>query len=142
MSSKDQNEASLQSYYSSNPIGNIQPDSFLLDTIPLALASFKEGNFLIVVDNLDRENEGDLIIAAQDCTKEKLAFMIRHTSYHIHYSIFTVSGVICAPMTAERCDFLKLPPMCADNQDTFSTAYTVSCDYKIGNSKCENALII
>lgn len=65
--------------YALNPVG---PDQHFVQFTPLpnALSAFKNGEFLIVVDNEDRENEGDLIIAAQFCTKEKLAFMIRHTS--------------------------------------------------------------
>lgn len=73
-------ETTLKSYYTNNPTGSLQPTETKLSTISEALDSFSKGNFLIVVDNLDRENEGDLIIAAEDCTKQKLAFMIRHTS--------------------------------------------------------------
>ena len=70
--------------YILNPIGPEQPTSSQLTSIPIALNAFKKGHFLIVVDNEDRENEGDLIVAAQFCTKEKLAFMIKHTSY-LHF---------------------------------------------------------
>lgn len=72
---------------------------------------------MIVVDNEDRENEGDLIIAAQDLTPEKAAFMVRYTS-----------GVICAPATPEILDRLQIPLMVTNNTDSLRTAYTVSVD--------------
>ena len=77
----------------------------------------------MVVDNESRENEGDLIMAGQFATPEKLAFMIKHTS-----------GLICAPMIQERCDTLALPLMVPDNTDTFKTAFTVSVDFKLGTT--------
>jgi 3,4-dihydroxy 2-butanone 4-phosphate synthase / GTP cyclohydrolase II len=85
--------------------------------IPAALAALSEGRPVIVVDNESRENEGDLIIAAQFATQEWLAFMVRHTS-----------GFICAPMTHEIADRLELPLMVLDNQDPLQTAYTISVD--------------
>jgi 3,4-dihydroxy 2-butanone 4-phosphate synthase/GTP cyclohydrolase II len=88
-----------------------------LAEIPAALAALSEGKPVIVVDNESRENEGDLIIAAQFATQEWLAFMIRNTS-----------GFICAPMTHEIADRLELPLMVLDNQDPLQTAYTVSVD--------------
>jgi 3,4-dihydroxy 2-butanone 4-phosphate synthase/GTP cyclohydrolase II len=88
-----------------------------LAEIPAALAALREGRPVIVVDNESRENEGDLIIAAQFATQEWLAFMIRHTS-----------GFICAPMTHEIADRLELPLMVLDNQDPLQTAYTISVD--------------
>jgi 3,4-dihydroxy 2-butanone 4-phosphate synthase / GTP cyclohydrolase II len=88
-----------------------------LAEIPAALAALSEGRPVIVVDNESRENEGDLIIAAQFATQEWLAFMIRHTS-----------GFICAPMTHEIADRLELPLMVLDNQDPLQTAYTISVD--------------
>jgi 3,4-dihydroxy 2-butanone 4-phosphate synthase/GTP cyclohydrolase II len=88
-----------------------------LADIPTALAALSEGRPVIVVDNESRENEGDLIIAAQFATQEWLAFMIRHTS-----------GFICAPMTHEIADRLELPLMVLDNQDPLGTAYTVTVD--------------
>nr|MBA3369666.1 bifunctional 3,4-dihydroxy-2-butanone-4-phosphate synthase/GTP cyclohydrolase II [Geodermatophilaceae bacterium] len=75
------------------------------------------GRAVVVVDDRDRENEGDLIFAAELATPELLAFTIRHTS-----------GVVCVPMTGEDCDRLELPPMYHTNQDRKQTAYTVSVD--------------
>jgi 3,4-dihydroxy 2-butanone 4-phosphate synthase/GTP cyclohydrolase II len=88
-----------------------------LTDIPTALAALSAGRPVIVADNESRENEGDLILAAQFATQEWLAFMIRHTS-----------GFICAPMTNEIADRLDLPLMVLDNQDPLGTAYTVTVD--------------
>ncbi|HQE46422.1 MAG TPA: 3,4-dihydroxy-2-butanone-4-phosphate synthase, partial [Rhodoglobus sp.] len=88
-----------------------------LADIPAAIAALAEGRPVIVVDNESRENEGDLIIAAQYATQENLAFMIRYSS-----------GFICAPMTNELADRLELPYMVMDNQDPLGTAYTVTVD--------------
>jgi 3,4-dihydroxy 2-butanone 4-phosphate synthase/GTP cyclohydrolase II len=93
----------------------------MLDSIETAIAAIAAGELVIVVDDTDRENEGDLIMAASKATPEKLAFMIRHTS-----------GIICVPMPAERAEELNLDPMVANNIDPFRTAFTVSVDYKIG----------
>ncbi len=95
--------------------------SFELDSIEDAIAAIAEGELVVVVDDTDRENEGDLIMAAAKATPEKIAFMIRHTS-----------GILCVPMTAERADKLNLPPMVANNIDPMRTAFTVSVDYKKG----------
>ena len=88
-----------------------------LADIPAAIAALAAGRPIIVVDNESRENEGDLIIAAQYATQENLAFMIRHSS-----------GFICAPMTNELADRLELPYMVLDNMDPLGTAYTVTVD--------------
>jgi len=72
---------------------------------------------VVVLDNPNRENEGDLIIAAEDATTAKLSFMIRYTS-----------GYICAPLPGWRCAELELPAMVTDNQDPHRTAYTVTVD--------------
>ncbi|MCQ8782966.1 3,4-dihydroxy-2-butanone-4-phosphate synthase [Mangrovibrevibacter kandeliae] len=96
-------------------------EELVLDTIEEAVAAIAEGELVVVVDDTDRENEGDLIMAASKATPEKMAFMIRHTS-----------GIICVPMTAARADALNLPPMVANNLDPMRTAFTVSVDYKIG----------
>ncbi|MBL89108.1 MAG: 3,4-dihydroxy-2-butanone-4-phosphate synthase, partial [Actinobacteria bacterium] len=90
-------------------------------TIGDALDAFKRGEFVVVVDDADRENEGDLIIAADAIDEQKMAFMIRHTS-----------GVICAPMTDERADFLELPLMVSNNTESMRTAFTVSVDLMDG----------
>ena len=92
-----------------------------LDTIESAIAAIANGELVVVVDDTDRENEGDLIMAASKASPEKIAFMIRHTS-----------GILCVPMTAERADQLNLAPMVANNIDPLRTAFTVSVDYKVG----------
>jgi 3,4-dihydroxy 2-butanone 4-phosphate synthase/GTP cyclohydrolase II len=76
---------------------------------------------VIVVDDDDRENEGDLILAASKATTEQIAFMIRHTS-----------GILCAPITAERARALQLDPMVRENSAPLGTAFTVSVDYREG----------
>jgi len=88
-----------------------------LDTIEDALAAYAAGEFLVVVDDEDRENEGDLIIAADAMTEEKMAFMIRYTS-----------GVICAPLLDDRAEELRLPLMVAENTESHRTAFTVTVD--------------
>ena len=92
-----------------------------LDRVEDAIAAIAAGELVVVVDDTDRENEGDLIMAASKATPEKMAFMIRHTS-----------GIICVPMTAGRADRLNLPPMVANNLDPMRTAFTVSVNYKVG----------
>jgi 3,4-dihydroxy 2-butanone 4-phosphate synthase/GTP cyclohydrolase II len=82
-----------------------------------AINDFKSGKFLIVTDDKDRENEGDLILLAQSATTEQIAFMVRYTS-----------GVICAAMDSATAKALKLPPMVKRNEDNHSTAFTVSVD--------------
>ena len=77
----------------------------------------ENGNFIVVLDSTERENEGDLIIAASAMTPAKMAFMIRHTS-----------GLICAPLTAAHAERLALPQMVEYNTESHSTAYTVSVD--------------
>jgi 3,4-dihydroxy 2-butanone 4-phosphate synthase/GTP cyclohydrolase II len=86
-----------------------------------ALNVFKEGKFVIVTDDADRENEGDLFLLASAATTEKIGFMIRYTS-----------GVICVAMTEERSRQLHLPLMVKQNQDTKRTAFTVTVDVKHG----------
>lgn len=91
--------------------------------IDAALAAFARGEFVVVVDDATRENEGDLILAAEHVTPEAIAFMVRHTS-----------GVICVALPGERLDALHLPPMVAENTDHQRTAFTVSVDYRHGTS--------
>ncbi|WP_067564504.1 bifunctional 3,4-dihydroxy-2-butanone-4-phosphate synthase/GTP cyclohydrolase II [Nocardia acidivorans] len=93
------------------------------DTIERAVADIAAGKAVVVVDDEGRENEGDLIFAAEKATPELVAFMIRYTS-----------GYICVPLTGEDCDRLGLPPMYAVNQDKHGTAYTVSVDARDGIS--------
>ena len=88
-----------------------------------AIAAIERGEFVIVVDDADRENEGDLIMAAERVTPEAMAFMIRHTS-----------GVICLPLEGDRCDALQLPLMVANNTEAQRTAFTVSVDARTGTS--------
>ncbi|CAK9436796.1 uncharacterized protein LODBEIA_P13180 [Lodderomyces beijingensis] len=88
-----------------------------------ALEAFKNGDFLIVMDDEDRENEGDLIIAAELVTQEKMAFLVRHSS-----------GYVCVPLSTPRADELGLHPMLADRTDRHGTAYTVTCDYAHGTT--------
>ncbi|WP_370967360.1 3,4-dihydroxy-2-butanone-4-phosphate synthase [Amycolatopsis sp. cg9] len=88
-----------------------------LDTVRAAIADLASGRPVVVVDDEDRENEGDLIMAAEHATPHALAFYMRHTS-----------GLICAPMPPEIADRLRLGPMVADNEDPAGTAYTVSVD--------------
>ncbi|MDQ4133284.1 MAG: bifunctional 3,4-dihydroxy-2-butanone-4-phosphate synthase/GTP cyclohydrolase II [Actinomycetota bacterium] len=88
-----------------------------------AITAFGRGEIVIVVDDADRENEGDLIMAAEFATADKIAFFLSHTS-----------GVICMPMTAERLDALELPPMVLHNTESNRTAFTVSVDYRHGTT--------
>ncbi len=92
-------------------------DTFKLSTIEDALADFKEGKFVIVVDDEDRENEGDLIIAAEKITPEKVNFMLKHAR-----------GVLCAPITISRCNELDLPHQVVNNTSMLGTPFTVTID--------------
>ena len=92
-----------------------------LDTIDEAIRAFANGDMVIVVDDDDRENEGDLIMAACKATPHQVAFMIRHTS-----------GILCAPLTGERARALNLEPMVRDNDAPLRTAFTVSVDVREG----------
>ncbi len=87
------------------------------------IAAIGRGEMVVLVDDEDRENEGDLIMAAQHVTAEKLAFIIRHTS-----------GVVVAPLTGDRCDELRLPMMVDHNTESHRTAFTVSVDLLEGTS--------
>jgi 3,4-dihydroxy 2-butanone 4-phosphate synthase/GTP cyclohydrolase II len=95
----------------------------MLDSIDRAIADIAAGKPIVVVDDEDRENEGDLIFAAELATPELLAFMVRYTS-----------GYVCAPLTEADCDRLELPPMYHTNQDKRGTAYTVTVDARAGVS--------
>lgn len=88
-----------------------------LDTIEEAIEEIKKGNFVVVVDDEDRENEGDLIIAAEAITPEKVNFMETHAK-----------GLLCVPLTGERCDELDLPMMVTSNTSVHATPFTVSVD--------------
>lgn len=91
--------------------------------IEKAVAAFAAGEIVVVVDDASRENEGDLIVAAEFATAETIAFFLSHTS-----------GVICMPMTGERLDQLELPPMVVDNTESNRTAFTVSVDNRHGTT--------
>lgn len=85
------------------------------------IAAFKRGEMVVVADDGDRENEGDLFVAASFCTPEKMAFIIRNTS-----------GIVCAPLAAEDARRLHLDPMVAANDAPLGTAFTVSVDVRHG----------
>lgn len=90
---------------------------FKLNSIEEAIKDFKDGKFVIVVDDEDRENEGDLIIAAEKITDEKVNFMLKNAR-----------GVLCAPITLARCEELDLPKQVVDNTSVLGTPFTVTVD--------------
>jgi 3,4-dihydroxy-2-butanone 4-phosphate synthase len=94
-----------------------------LDPVAAAVAAVARGAAVVVVDDADRENEGDIVFAARHATPELMGFTVRHTS-----------GVVCVPLTGERADAMRLPPMVAVNEDAKGTAYTVTCDAREGVS--------
>ena len=91
------------------------------DSIEDAVAEIREGRMIIIVDDEDRENEGDLVCAAEKTTPEIINFMARHAR-----------GLICLPLTEERCDELHLTTQVADNTSFLGTAFTVSIDARKG----------
>lgn len=93
----------------------------VLDSVDEAVQAMAQGEAVLVVDDEDRENEGDIIFAAQFSTPALMGWTIRHSS-----------GIICVPMPAEHATSMALPPMVAHNQDAKRTAYTVSCDAAVG----------
>lgn len=92
-------------------------ENFKLATIEEAIKDFKEGKFVIVVDDEDRENEGDLIMAAEMITPEKVNFMLKNAR-----------GVLCAPITLSRCEELDLPRQVVNNTSVLGTPFTVTID--------------
>jgi 3,4-dihydroxy 2-butanone 4-phosphate synthase/GTP cyclohydrolase II len=92
-----------------------------MSNLQKALDAYKNGDLIIVTDDADRENEGDLMLLAERATPEKVAFMVRHTT-----------GILCVALTQERARKLRLPLMVEENQDSKKTAFTVSVDYKVG----------
>ena len=94
-----------------------------LASIEDAIAAVRRGEIVVVLDDEDRENEGDLIMAAEHVTPEKIAFFLRYTS-----------GYICATLTGERCDELDLPLMVVANTESMRTAFTVTVDYRHGTT--------
>ena len=89
--------------------------------VEAVLTAFAAGSIVVVTDDDDRENEGDLFVAASQCTPEKMAFIIRHTS-----------GIVCAPLSSQEAKRLHLDPMVAANDAPLGTAFTVSVDVRHG----------
>jgi 3,4-dihydroxy 2-butanone 4-phosphate synthase/GTP cyclohydrolase II len=114
-------------------LGAVTPNDFLYNAPPApngpdmfnpvvdAIQAFARGEIVVVTDDGDRENEGDLILAASLCTTEKMAFIIRNTS-----------GIVCAPLTGDEARRLNLNPMVAINDAPLGTAFTVSVDVRHG----------
>jgi len=103
-------------------ITKAQPEC-AFDSVETAIAAVRRGEFVLVVDDESRENEGDLIIAANAVTPEAMAFMVRHTS-----------GVVCISLPGNVLDRLELPPMVTNNAEPFRTAFAVSVDLRLGVS--------
>jgi 3,4-dihydroxy 2-butanone 4-phosphate synthase/GTP cyclohydrolase II len=93
------------------------------ESVREAIDAFARGEIVVVTDDNDRENEGDLILAAVHATPEKMAFIIRHTC-----------GIVCAPVTGEIARRLHLAPMVADSDAIHGTAFTISVDYRHGTT--------
>ncbi|WP_051483473.1 bifunctional 3,4-dihydroxy-2-butanone-4-phosphate synthase/GTP cyclohydrolase II [Corynebacterium vitaeruminis] len=106
-----------------NEANQPEPEKVRLDSIDDAIADIAAGKAVVVVDSEDRENEGDIIFAAEKATPELVAFMVRYSS-----------GYICAPLTEADCDRLGLPPMTSKNEDARDTAYTVTVDAATGTT--------
>ena len=92
-------------------------------TIEQAVRDIKDGKMVILVDDEDRENEGDLCMAAEKVTPEAINFMAKYGR-----------GLICLAMTTEKCDSLDLPPMVDNNQSPYGTGFTVSIEARCGVS--------
>ena len=92
-------------------------EDFKLSSIDDAVKDFKEGKFIIVVDDEDRENEGDLICAAEKITPEMVNFMLKYAR-----------GVLCVPITMSRCQELDLPHQVTDNTSMLGTPFTITVD--------------
>ena len=101
----------------------VRQEDTRLDSIAEAVTALAGGGAVVVVDDADRENEGDIIFAAQHATPELMGWTVRYSS-----------GVICVPLPGTYADRLRLPPMTAVNEDAKGTAYTVSCDAAEGTS--------
>jgi 3,4-dihydroxy 2-butanone 4-phosphate synthase/GTP cyclohydrolase II len=91
------------------------------ERVAAAIAAFRSGEIVVVTDDDDRENEGDLILAAVHATPEKIGFIVRYTT-----------GIVCAPMPRATAHRLQLPPMVAENEAPMATAFTVSVDFRHG----------
>jgi 3,4-dihydroxy 2-butanone 4-phosphate synthase/GTP cyclohydrolase II len=108
---------------SREPLERQGGEASVFASIEDAVAAIARGEIIVVVDDEDRENEGDLIMAAEAATPETITFFVRHTS-----------GVICAPLTGDRLDELDIPLMVRDNTESHRTAFTYSVDYVHGTS--------
>jgi 3,4-dihydroxy 2-butanone 4-phosphate synthase/GTP cyclohydrolase II len=91
------------------------------ERVEAAVAAFARGEIIVVTDDDDRENEGDLFVAASLCTQDKMAFIIRNTS-----------GIVCAPLSAEEARRLRLDPMVSSNDAPLGTAFTITVDVRHG----------
>ena len=112
----------------SSGAGRLNGDKEAVTDVPMAsiedaIAAIGRGEMVVVVDDEDRENEGDLVMAAEFATPEKVAFFLAHTS-----------GLICVPLTPERLDELELPLMVSHNTESQRTAFTVTVDYRHGTT--------
>jgi len=105
------------------PLAEQGQEHSVFASIQDAVAAMARGEIIVVVDDEDRENEGDLIMSAEAATPENITFFVRHTS-----------GVICAPLTGERLDELEIPLMVHNNTESHRTAFTYSVDYVHGTS--------
>ncbi len=101
---------------------SLNPDDFQ-KRIEEAISALQQGNFVILMDDFERENEGDLVLAAEMCTPEKINFMTKHAR-----------GLICVPLTKERVEALQLPLMTSENTAIHNTAFTISVDAKKGTT--------
>lgn len=104
-----------------NQITNLSEFGSPIERVERAIACFRDGKGVIVVDDEDRENEGDLIFPAETITVEQMAMLIREGS-----------GIVCLPLTEERLTALALPQMVGDNTSSMGTAFTVSIEAKVG----------
>jgi len=98
-----------------------RPESEAAQRVAAAVEAFARGEIVVVADDDDRENEGDLFVAASLCTPERMAFIIRHTS-----------GIVCAPVANDAARRLRLDPMVSANDAPLGTAFTVSVDFRHG----------
>src|SRR3989304_2778164 len=103
--------------------GNGKPERKGLSTVEEAIEEYRKGRFVVILDNEDRENEGDLTIPAQFATPEAINFMAKHGR-----------GLICMSMTAERIARLSIPMMVGRNDSHFGTPFTVSVEARVGVS--------
>ncbi|KAG1723234.1 3,4-dihydroxy-2-butanone 4-phosphate synthase-domain-containing protein [Suillus paluster] len=104
-------------------VKDVTPRTTVFDTVEEALDAFSRGEAIVVMDDERRENEGDIIISASQCSVEAMAWMIKHTS-----------GYICISLPEERLNELEIPMMVPNNQERHKTAYTITVDYKHGTT--------